>query len=183
MQSQVIMYIPSCRASWPGLLGGCDYLAVFCKVHGVLYYTSYPQRLSRNQRVRSHSPELSQLPPYLSNKFLISTCCFRFLSETEFSPSWWLAKTVSLYYTTGFPGGTSGKEPACHCRSLKIHWFDPWVRKLPCRRAQQPKGARRAKVHRVTNVRNDWETQHACMHILHYRYILFYRYVYYSTGF
>ena len=87
MQSQVIMYIPSRRASWPGLLGGCDYLAVFCKVHGVLYYTAYPQRLSRNQGVRSHSPEMSQLPAYLSNKLLISTCCFRFLSETEFSPS------------------------------------------------------------------------------------------------
>ena len=51
---------------------------------------------------------------------------------------WWLAKTVSLYYNPGFPGGTSGKEPACQCRSLKIHWFNPWVRKIPCRRAQQP---------------------------------------------
>ena len=28
----------------------------------------------------------------------------------------------------GFPGGTSGKEPACQSRR---HWFDPWIRKSP----------------------------------------------------
>ena len=32
----------------------------------------------------------------------------------------------------GFPGGASGKEPACQCR------FDPWVRKIPWRREWQP---------------------------------------------
>ena len=31
----------------------------------------------------------------------------------------------------GFPGGTSGKEPVCHCRRCKRHEFDPWVRKIP----------------------------------------------------
>ena len=30
----------------------------------------------------------------------------------------------------GFPGGTSGKEPACHCRRHKRCWFDPWVGKI-----------------------------------------------------
>jgi len=30
-----------------------------------------------------------------------------------------------------FPGGTSGKEPACLCRRCKRHRFDPWVRKIP----------------------------------------------------
>ena len=34
-----------------------------------------------------------------------------------------------------FPGGSSGKEPTCQCRR---HWFDPWVRKAPWRRAWQP---------------------------------------------
>ena len=38
----------------------------------------------------------------------------------------------------GFPGGTSGKEPACNCRRRKRHGFSAWVRKIPCRRAQQP---------------------------------------------
>ena len=34
----------------------------------------------------------------------------------------------------GFPGGTSGKEPACQCRR---HRFSPWLRKIPWRRAWQ----------------------------------------------
>ena len=38
----------------------------------------------------------------------------------------------------GFPGGTSGKEPTCQCRRHKIHRFDPWVWKIPWRRAWQP---------------------------------------------
>ena len=27
----------------------------------------------------------------------------------------------------GFPGGTSGKEPACQCRKCKRPGFDSWV--------------------------------------------------------
>ena len=38
----------------------------------------------------------------------------------------------------GFPGGTSGRAPACQCRKLRGHGFDPWVGKIPCRRAWQP---------------------------------------------
>ena len=40
--------------------------------------------------------------------------------------------------TPNFPGGTSGKEPVCHCRGHKRHGFDPWIGKIPCRRTQQP---------------------------------------------
>ena len=36
-----------------------------------------------------------------------------------------------------FPGGTSGKEPTCQCRRLKRPGFDPWVGKIPWRRAWQ----------------------------------------------
>ena len=38
----------------------------------------------------------------------------------------------------GFPSGASGKEPACQCRRHKTLGFDPWVGKIPWRRAQQP---------------------------------------------
>ena len=38
----------------------------------------------------------------------------------------------------GFLGGASGKEPACQCRRYKRCGFDPWVRKIPWRRARQP---------------------------------------------
>ena len=35
----------------------------------------------------------------------------------------------------GFPGGTSDKEPACKCRRYKRYRFNPWVGKIPWRRA------------------------------------------------
>ena len=38
----------------------------------------------------------------------------------------------------GFPGGTSGQEPACQCRRHKRCRFDPWVGRIPWKRAQQP---------------------------------------------
>ena len=41
------------------------------------------------------------------------------------------------YGPSGCPGGTSGKEPSCQFRRHKGHEFDPWVRKIPWRRAWQ----------------------------------------------
>ena len=35
----------------------------------------------------------------------------------------------------GFPGGAKGKESACQCRRHKRCGFDPWVGKIPWRRA------------------------------------------------
>ena len=63
-------------------------------------------------------------------------------------------------YKQGFPGGTSGKEPACQCRRLKRPGFDPWVGKIPWRKVRQPtlysclenptdRGAWRTTVHEV----------------------------------
>ena len=37
--------------------------------------------------------------------------------------------------TVGFPGGASGKEPTCPCRRRSLN---PWVGKMPWRRAWQP---------------------------------------------
>ena len=36
-----------------------------------------------------------------------------------------------------FPGGASGKKPTCQCRRCKRRGFDPWVGKIPWRRAWQ----------------------------------------------
>ena len=41
---------------------------------------------------------------------------------------------VSREEEGGFPGGTSGKEPACQCRRPKRHGFNPWVGKIPWRK-------------------------------------------------
>ena len=38
----------------------------------------------------------------------------------------------------GFPGGASGKEAASQCTKCKGWGFDPWVGKIPWRRARQP---------------------------------------------
>ena len=38
----------------------------------------------------------------------------------------------------GFPGGASSKEPACQCKRCRRRRFDPWVGKIPWRRAWQP---------------------------------------------
>ena len=35
-------------------------------------------------------------------------------------------------------GGTSGKEPAGQCRRCKRCRFNPWVGKIPWRKARQP---------------------------------------------
>ena len=41
------------------------------------------------------------------------------------------------FHFHGFPGGASGKEPACQCRRHRKCGFDPWVRKIPWRRKWQ----------------------------------------------
>ena len=38
----------------------------------------------------------------------------------------------------GFPGGASGQESVWQCRRHKGHGFDPWVGKIPWRRARRP---------------------------------------------
>ena len=42
-----------------------------------------------------------------------------------------------LWHLMGFPGGASGKEPACQGRRHKRSRFNPWVGKIPWR-AWQP---------------------------------------------
>ena len=38
----------------------------------------------------------------------------------------------------GFPGGASGKEPACQRRRHKRQGFHPWVGKIPQGKSWQP---------------------------------------------
>ena len=75
-----------------------------------------------------------------------------------------------------FPGGTSGKEPACQCRRCKRSGFDPWVGRIPWRRKWQPtliflseeshgQRAWQPTVHGVTRVGHALVTKPPCMHI------------------
>ena len=64
----------------------------------------------------------------------------------------------------GFPGGASGKEPACQCRRRKRYRFHPRVGRMPWRREWEPtpiflpgdpvdRGDWQARVHGVTKSR------------------------------
>ena len=46
-------------------------------------------------------------------------------------------ESASKAEDSGFPGSTSGKEPACQCRRHKRCGLEPWV-EIPWRRAWQP---------------------------------------------
>ena len=46
--------------------------------------------------------------------------------------------TAALSLIRDFPGGISSKEPTYQCRRQKRHGFNPWVGKIPWRRAWQP---------------------------------------------
>ena len=48
-----------------------------------------------------------------------------------------LRTCISSIYFQGFRGGASDKEPACQCRRHKRPGFNPWVGKMPWRRAWQ----------------------------------------------
>ena len=48
------------------------------------------------------------------------------------------AINIVVWSPLGFPGGASGKEPTYQCRRPKRHGFNPWVGKIPWRRAWQP---------------------------------------------
>ena len=57
------------------------------------------------------------------------------LNIISWSPYDLFSRTIISW---GFLGGTSGKEPACQCRRQERCRLDPWVGKIPRRRAQQP---------------------------------------------
>ena len=46
--------------------------------------------------------------------------------------------TLKMGLPSPFPGGTSGREPACQCRRCRRHGFSPWVGKIPWSRKWQP---------------------------------------------
>ena len=59
------------------------------------------------------------------------------VTAQTFYPQGWLWLRHRLW-PHGFPGGASGKEPACQCRDCEKRGFNPWVEKMPWRRTWQP---------------------------------------------
>ena len=54
-----------------------------------------------------------------------------------FGPYWCSLFCGCLSVNPAFPAGVSGKEPTCQCRKYRRQCFDPWVGKIPWRRAWQ----------------------------------------------
>ena len=95
-----------------------------------------------------------KIVPYLVGKYNLYSWCSNFwmshhLSKCENQYSRGpcsvklLRQKTSQEYSAirerlGFPGGTSGKEPACQSRRCRTHGFDAWIGKIPWRRAWQP---------------------------------------------
>ena len=74
-----------------------------------------------------------------SPNLVISTNTFILLtfSGSEFrkgSAGWSLCGVRHWWKPGGFPGGSDGKNPL----AMRETWFDPWVGKIPWRRAWQP---------------------------------------------
>ena len=75
--------------------------------------------------------------PYFSVRLSPQTCISSSVRCSPTSPTR-SELTVPLLNSRGFPGGASGKEPACQCRRRKSRGFDLWLRKIPWRRKWQP---------------------------------------------
>ena len=60
------------------------------------------------------------------------------MPQLRFGTAKQIKTNTAIFLTKGFPGGASGKELSCQCRRHKRHRFDPWVGRIPWRRAWQP---------------------------------------------
>ena len=103
---------------------------------------------------------------YFQKTLKISVCMLQVVKQ-QFRKNTWFP----CYYkeVKGFPGGSRGTDPACQGRRHKRYGFDPWVRKIPSRRAWpstpvflpgKPHGQRNwwATVHSVTELGRTEET-------------------------
>ena len=84
------------------------------------------------RKVKTES-EVAQSCPTLSDPMDRSLPHFIYISNQRLLRlRHWQARTL------GIPSGTSHKEPAYQCRKYKQCGFNPWVGKIPWKRAWQP---------------------------------------------
>ena len=79
-----------------------------------------------------------KIPIWLQCAASVENCCPT-ARETWSYLRWSIHQDLlMLLIQRGYLGGTSGKESACQCRRRKRHRFNPWVGKIPWRKAWQP---------------------------------------------
>ena len=59
------------------------------------------------------------------------------VGDGEGGTNWESCTDIYALSCVDFPGAASGKETTCQCKRYKKRRFDPWVGKLPWRRAWQ----------------------------------------------
>ena len=118
----VVKNPPAMQETWVWSLGWKDTLEMEMETHSSILawkipWTEEPGRLESKKDCK----ELDKTEPLsIHSSSVASTICF------------W------VYFMQGFPGGANGKEPACQCTRCKRCGFNPWVGKIPWRKAWQP---------------------------------------------
>ena len=94
---------------------------------------------------RACAPQQETPPQWdASTRQLESSRCLPQLEKARVQPwRWGAAKNKLLFLKSEFTAtvlssGSSGYKPACRCRRRKRCGFEPWVGKIPWRRAWQP---------------------------------------------
>ena len=77
-------------------------------------------------------------PPGFSVLGILKARILEWIAVSYFMGASWSRDQTQVSCIAGFPGGPSGKEPACQYRRHKRCVFDSWVWKIPCRKAWQP---------------------------------------------
>ena len=90
--------------------------------------TLYSHHCHQNCTSVSTRRDTPGLPPFLPELLLLFTG----------PPAPCLAGKARDQRSTSFPGGPSGKEPACQSRRHERCRFHPWVGKIPQRRKRHP---------------------------------------------
>ena len=107
---------------------------------GIRYFLkSSESKFFSNSSWLSESSSCSVFPSgtFLSDLLNLASTSFQclFFNWHIFAVQYYM---LQVYNIVGFPGGASGKEPACQCRWRKTLGLDPWAWKIPRRRAWQP---------------------------------------------
>ena len=124
-----IIYIIYVYITYGNFPGGSDGKAI-CLQCGRPGFNSLGQEDPLEKEVATHSNTLAWKITWMEEPGRLQS-----MGSQRVGHDW----ATSLYITyMGFPGGTSGKEPACQCRRHKGCKFDPWVETIPRKRAWQP---------------------------------------------
>ena len=97
---------------------------------------TFHQRQGFGSRAQGHSWAIASITQYHHILHILVPA-----GLAEFASRWpqcHLFGSLQSSTIRGFPDGTSAKEPACQSRRCKRRGFDPWVGKIPWRRAWQP---------------------------------------------